>query len=123
MNTILMLYLSIYIPKIKGINVDIINYQNYKMNLDATAAATANTNNTTTNNNNEIANYATNKVTNSDLWAVYCPRVIPIMTFNGILSGILLLRCFWPVWGFLAPFILGIEFFGLLFVGQFIPWC
>ena len=50
-NTILFLYLSIYIPKIKGINVE--------------------------------------GSTNSELWSIYCPRVIPIMTFNGIFCGIL----------------------------------
>lgn len=89
-NTILLSYLSIYIPKIKGIKID-------------------------NDNNSSIK-------TNGDLWQVYCPRVIPIMTLNGVLCGIFLIRCFWPVWGFLTPFILGTEFFGLLFVTHFIPW-
>jgi len=95
-NTILLSYLSIYIPKIKGIKVD-------------------------EHNNNKNGVVGGGK-TNSDLWQVYCPRVIPIMTLNGVLCGIFLMRCFWPVWGFLTPFILGVEFFGLLFVTHFIPW-
>jgi hypothetical protein len=85
-NTVLLTYLGIYIPKIKGIKID-------------------------------------PGTSSSELWAVYCPRVIPIMTLCGILCGIFLMRCFWPVWGFLTPFILGTEFFGLLFTSHFIPWC
>jgi hypothetical protein len=61
--------------------------------------------------------------TNGELWSTYCPRVIPIMTLNGVLCSIVMTRCFWPVWGFFTPIILGIEFFGLIFVSQFIPWC
>ncbi len=110
-NTILLLYLSIYIPKIKGINVDNINAQSYRKLLSEN------------NHNVEITNRMFAPVSNSDLWNVYCPRVIPIMTLNGVLCGIFLMRCFWPVWGFLTPLILGIEFFGMLFVTQFIPWC
>ncbi len=110
-NTVLMLYLSIYIPKIKGINIDSINIANYKRNLQLN------------NNNTEAAAALTTNVTNSDLWAVYCPRVIPIMTLNGVLCGVFLIRCFWPIWGFLTPFIVAMEFFGLLFLTQFIPWC
>ena len=78
-NTILMLYLSVYLPKVKGLN-------------------------------------------DSSAWEVYCPKVIPIMTANGIVCAMLLLRSLWPVWGFLTPFILGVEFFGLIFVTHFIPW-
>lgn len=101
-NTILFLYLGIYLPKIKGLDVNKL-YQN--MNL---------------NNNN---GGGVLMKTNSELWSVYCPRVIPIMTFNGLICSCVLIRCFWPVWGFLTPFVLGIEFFGLLFVSHFIPWC
>mmetsp|Transcript_16233 Transcript_16233/g.18809 ORF Transcript_16233/g.18809 Transcript_16233/m.18809 type:complete len:173 (-) Transcript_16233:257-775(-) len=78
-NTILLLYLTIYLSKIKGLK-------------------------------------------DSSAWQVYCPRIIPIITFNGVLCGCLLIRCFWPVWGFCTPFILGVEFFGLIFVSHFVPW-
>ena len=36
----------------------------------------------------------------SSAWEVYCPRVIPMMTFNGVISTALLLRSCWPVWVF-----------------------
>ena len=58
----------------------------------------------------------------SSAWDAYCPRVIPIMSLNGVVCIVLLLRSCWPVWGFLTPFILGIEFFGCLFATHFIPW-
>mmetsp|Transcript_20830 Transcript_20830/g.31386 ORF Transcript_20830/g.31386 Transcript_20830/m.31386 type:complete len:153 (+) Transcript_20830:59-517(+) len=78
-NTVLLGYLSMYLPRFKGI-------------------------------------------TDSSAWDVYCPRVIPAMTFFGVLSSILLLRATWPVWGFLAPLILAIESFGCLFALHFVPW-
>jgi len=58
----------------------------------------------------------------SSAWDAYCPRVIPIMTFNGIVCGILAVRSLWPVWGFLTPFIFGLEFFGVLYAMHFVPW-
>ena len=79
-NFILMLYLGIYLPKIKGIK-------------------------------------------DMDSWSVYCPRIIPFMALNGILCMFTLIRSLWPVWGFLTPFIVGIEFVGLLFSMNFVPWC
>jgi hypothetical protein len=78
-NAILMLYLAIYLPKVKGLH-------------------------------------------DSSAWEVYCPKVIPIMTANGVVCAMFLLRSLWPVWGFLTPFVLSIEFFGLIFVTHFIPW-
>jgi hypothetical protein len=78
-NTILMMYLGIYLPKIKGLK-------------------------------------------DPDAWSVYCPRIIPFMTANGLLCAFTLTRSLWPAWGFLTPFILGIECIGLLFATQFIPW-
>lgn len=79
-NTVLLLYLTVYLPKIKGL-------------------------------------------TDSSAWEVYCPRVVPTMTFVGVVTGLLLIRATWPVWGFLAPLVLGVEFLGLLFGLHFVPWC
>jgi len=78
-NFILMLYLGIFLPKIKGIK-------------DAQA------------------------------WSIYCPRVIPFMTGNGCICVFTLIRSLWPVWGFMTPFVLGVEFMGFLFAMQFVPW-
>ena len=78
-NTVLLLYLTVYLPKLKSIK-------------DSTA------------------------------WDVYCPRVVPTMTGLGVLSALLLIRATWPVWGFLAPLILGVEFLGGLFLLHFVPW-
>lgn len=63
------------------------------------------------------------KLTDSSAWEVYCPRVVPSMGLFGVLSAIFLIRATYPVWGFLAPLILGIEAMGALFATQFIPWC
>lgn len=78
-NFVLMLYLGLYLPKIKGVK-------------------------------------------ESAAWPVYCPRVIPFMTGNGILCFLFLMRSLWPAWGFLTPFILSILSMGLLFSSQFVPW-
>jgi hypothetical protein len=78
-NTILMMYLGIYLPKVKGLK-------------------------------------------DPEAWPIYCPRIIPFMTVNGILCAFILTRSLWPAWGFLTPLILAIEFVGLLFATQFIPW-
>ncbi len=118
-NTILFLYLGIYLPKIKGLDVNKIN-ANIMNNNDC--IGTDGGGGGSGANGANGANGMMMK-TNSELWSVYCPRVIPIMTFNGLFCTFVLMRCFWPVWGFLTPFILGIEFFGLLFVSHFIPWC
>jgi hypothetical protein len=77
--TILVLYLTVYLPRVKGL-------------------------------------------TDSSAWEVYCPRVIPVMTATGIIAIMLLIRAVWPVWGFLAPLILGIEAMGCLFGLHFVPW-
>lgn len=61
-------------------------------------------------------------INDSSAWEAYCPRVIPIMTFNGVMCGILAIRSLWPVWGFLTPFILGLEFLGVVFGMHFVPW-
>jgi len=78
-NTILLAYLTIFLPRVKG-------------------------------------------VTDSAAWDVVCPRVVPTMTACGILSFLLFVRATWPVWGFLAPFILGTQAFGFLFALHFVPW-
>jgi hypothetical protein len=77
--TILVLYLTVYLPRVKGL-------------------------------------------TDSSAWEVYCPRVIPVMTVTGIIAIMLLIRAVWPIWGFLAPLILGIEAMGCLFGLHFVPW-
>lgn len=78
-NFVLMVYLGIYLPKIKGIR-------------DPAA------------------------------WEIWCPRVIPTMTGIGVFAIFFLIRSLWPKWGFLTPFIVGIEFFGILYLAHFIPW-
>lgn len=77
-NTSLLLYLTVYLPKVKGL-------------VDSSA------------------------------WSVYCPRVVPAMTGIGATSVLLFLRAIWPVWGFLAPLIFGIQIMGLLMCLHFIP--
>jgi len=62
------------------------------------------------------------KLADSSAWEVYCPKVIPSMGLFAALAAILLIRATYPVWGFLAPLILGIEAMGALFATQFIPW-
>jgi hypothetical protein len=79
LNTVLLLYLTIYLPRIKGI-------------------------------------------TDSSAWDVYCRHVVPTMTIFGILTGLLLIRSIWPVWGFLSPLILAVEIFGCLYALHFVPW-
>lgn len=55
-------------------------------------------------------------------WDVYCPKVIPAMTGVGLLCAFLMIRAFWPVWGFLTPIILGIVTMGGIFSFHFIPF-
>jgi hypothetical protein len=62
------------------------------------------------------------KLTDSSAWDVYCPRVVPTMCVVGVFCGIFLIRATWPVWGFLAPLILGVEAMGALFALHFVPW-
>mmetsp|Transcript_31062 Transcript_31062/g.29894 ORF Transcript_31062/g.29894 Transcript_31062/m.29894 type:complete len:169 (-) Transcript_31062:138-644(-) len=61
-------------------------------------------------------------IKDSSAWDVYCPRIIPSMTFIGVACILLFIRALWPVWGFFTPLILGIESFGALFILNFIPW-
>ena len=58
----------------------------------------------------------------SEIWNVYCPRVIPLLTGSGLLAFVLTIRATWPVWGFLAPAVLSIEALGCLFALHFVPW-
>jgi len=78
-NVILLLYLVLYLPCVKGIR-------------------------------------------SSAAWEAYCPRVIPTMTAIGVADTMLFIRATWPVWGFLSPLILGIEFLGSLFFLHFVPF-
>ena len=57
----------------------------------------------------------------SSAWEVYCPRVIPSMTLIGVRTFVVLIRATYPLWGFLAPFIISIEAMGVLFACHFIP--
>ena len=79
-NTMLVLYLTMYLPKFKAIPAD------------------------------------------PAVWQVYCPRVIPTMTACGVGGFLVAIRATWPVWGFLAPAVLTMEFLGLLFALHFVPW-
>jgi hypothetical protein len=58
----------------------------------------------------------------STAWEAYCPRVIPVCTATSALAALLLIRATWPVWGFLAPVILGLQAMGALFGLHFVPW-
>uniref|UniRef100_A0A7S1Y5B9 Uncharacterized protein n=1 Tax=Grammatophora oceanica TaxID=210454 RepID=A0A7S1Y5B9_9STRA len=78
-NTILLLYLTVYLPKF-------------------------------------------NNIKDSAAWDVFCPRVVPTMSFVGVLCFLFLIRGTWPVWGFLSPLILGTETLGALFAMHFVPW-
>ena len=61
------------------------------------------------------------KLRDSSAWSVYCPRVIPIMILSGVICALLLIRGTWPVWGFFAPLVLGVEAMGFLFSTHFVP--
>jgi hypothetical protein len=60
-------------------------------------------------------------LTDSSAWEVYCPRIIPTMTFIGVVSMLLLIRAVYPAWGFLSPLIVFVELLGCLFALQFVP--
>jgi len=62
------------------------------------------------------------KLNDSSVWPVYCPRVIPTATVTGIVTIILLIRAVWPVYGFLAPLVLGTQAMGWIFATTLIPW-
>ena len=59
----------------------------------------------------------------SSAWNMYCPKVIPIMTCNGVVCGFCFIRATWPIWHVLSPLIIGLEFVAMLFSLHFIPWC
>ena len=56
-----------------------------------------------------------------EFWEVYCPNVIPAMTAFGVIGSFFLCRACYPVWGFLAPFILGVVGLGMFFSLHFVP--
>jgi hypothetical protein len=56
-------------------------------------------------------------------WNVYCPRVIPVASAAMVLGGLFMLFGLWPVWGFITPFILGINGIGFLMSLHFVPAC
>jgi len=58
----------------------------------------------------------------SSAWRVYCPRVVPIAIAVAVVAALLLIRGTWPVWGFFAPFVLGMQAMGALFALHFVPW-
>lgn len=55
-------------------------------------------------------------------WEIYCPHLIPISTTLGLLSVLLFMIAFWPVFGMLSPLIITILLMGFLFSTHFIPW-
>lgn len=55
-------------------------------------------------------------------WEIYCPHLIPISTTLGLLSVMLFMIAFWPVFGMLSPLIITILLMGFLFSTHFIPW-
>lgn len=55
-------------------------------------------------------------------WEIYCPNLIPISTFLGVICFITINISLWPIYGLLTPLILVIILFGLLFSTHFIPW-
>lgn len=55
-------------------------------------------------------------------WEVYCPNMIPTATGLGVVSMILTMIAFWPVWGMLSPLIVIVLVIGFIFSAHFIPW-
>lgn len=55
------------------------------------------------------------------MWEIYCPNVIPTITFLGVGTIVLFHVAFWPVWGLLTPLIMFIFSLGLLLCGHFLP--
>ena len=55
-------------------------------------------------------------------WEIAAPRAIPTATFVGLVCIIASLSAFWPVYGFLTPFILASLFMGMIFASHFIPF-
>ena len=76
----LFLYLTLYLPKIKGLS-------------------------------------------DPSVWGVYCPRVLPSMCVTGLATYLVFVRALWPLWGFKAPLISGIEIMGMLMFLHFVPAC
>ena len=95
MNTVLVAYLTIYVPRV-------------------VAAASASS--------SSSSSSISKTKSMSEIWNVYCPRVIPLLTGSGLLAFVLTIRATWPVWGFLAPAVLSIEALGCLFALHFVPW-
>lgn len=70
-----------------------------------------------------ISNIHKTAASSPEFWEAYCPRVVPVMAGCGVVGSFLLVRACYPVWGFLAPFILGVVALGMFFSLHFIPWC
>ena len=69
-----------------------------------------------------LPNYSKHKIqVDYNVWNVYCPKMIPIITVVGVVTFLLYVRGTYPVWGFLSPFILCIVSIGILNVLHFIP--
>lgn len=61
--------------------------------------------------------------TDSSVYDVWCPRVIPTITITGVLCTFFIIRATYPIWGLLSPLVLGIEVMGALHFLHFVPWC
>ena len=69
-----------------------------------------------------LPNYSKHKIqVDYNVWNVYCPKMIPIITVVGVVTFLLYVRGTYPVWGFLSPFILCIVSIGILNILHFIP--
>jgi len=55
------------------------------------------------------------------VWGVYCPRVMPSMCLTGLATYVVFVRALWPLWGFKAPLVSGIEIMGMLMALHFVP--
>mmetsp|Transcript_8211 Transcript_8211/g.23354 ORF Transcript_8211/g.23354 Transcript_8211/m.23354 type:complete len:167 (-) Transcript_8211:189-689(-) len=55
-------------------------------------------------------------------WEIYCPRMIPTMTVLGIAVLITGIQAIWPVFGWLSPLIVFLEFMGFVMSLHFIPF-
>ena len=66
----------------------------------------------------------TPKVLGKELdWNISAPRAVPTAAAFGVIMTIAMNIGLWPVFGFLTPFILGINFLGFLMTMHFIPTC
>jgi hypothetical protein len=54
-------------------------------------------------------------------WETYCPQLIPVMTFGGVVSFLCAVIGLWPIWGFLTIIYMVILFLGYTMAMTFLP--